>query len=69
MYGEEGRSRWSRRLLDDPAPVLSTACSRAASQKDHDRCQTLHCGCLCHQPGGDRLFTGPENNGGSDAAR
>jgi hypothetical protein len=34
-------SRW---LPDEPVPVISTACGRSL----HDKCETPHCGCLCH---------------------
>jgi hypothetical protein len=38
-------SRW---LPDEPVMVISTACG----QDKHSDCQTPHCGCLCHEPGG-----------------
>jgi hypothetical protein len=38
-------TRW---LPGDPAPVISSACGR----DQHASCQTPHCGCLCHEPGG-----------------
>lgn len=38
-------SRW---LPDEPLPVISSACGR----DKHADCQTWHCKCLCHEPGG-----------------
>ena len=38
-------SRW---LPSNPVLVISTACG----QDRHQQCETEHCGCMCHEPGG-----------------